>query len=350
MIYNIQVLRAVAAFLVIFAHLEVLLSILGIPKFGWTGVDLFCVISGLIMVYTTSQKPTTALAFFSHRIARIVPIYWLLTIVVFAMALVAPNLLQGTHATAGLLAKSLLFIPDQRADGRVEPLLFVGWTLNFEMFFYLVFTIGLTIRRRLIGVLASVACLVVLVIAGLVYRPSGVLAAFYTRPIMLEFGFGMLIGLALPILPTRLPAAAKIGLVVLMAAALITIAISPIVFPTISSVICNGLPAAIAVASAAALERSGSAIRNPILVGLGAASYSIYLIHPFVTQVVQKLGHALHVHGVTAVGLLIACFIAVAVVGTLVYRLIERPLSTLARRLLEDLTNSKAQTSPRAVG
>jgi exopolysaccharide production protein ExoZ len=343
MIYNIQVLRAVPRSWLYLPISEVLLSILGLPRSGWTGVDLFFVISGLIIVYTTSQKPTPALTFFSHRIARIVPIYWLLTIVVFAIALVAPNLFQGTHATPGQLAKSLLFIPDQRADGRVEPLLFVGWTLNFEMFFYLVFTVGLTFRRRLTGVLASVAFLVVLVIAGLVFRPTGVLAAFYSRPIMLEFGFGMLIGLALPIMPAQLPAAAKIGLVVLTAVALITIAISPVVFPTGSSVICNGLPAAIAVASAAALERAGWAIRNPILVGLGAASYSIYLIHPFVTQVVQKVGHAMHVQGLKAIGLLIICFGAVAVVGTLVYRLIEKPLSIQARKLLETLNGSKAQ-------
>src|SRR5687767_4907064 len=81
---NIQVLRAVAALLVVFVHLDGFLRVLGLRPFGHGGVDLFFVISGFIMVYTTRGRPITPAAFLLNRITRIAPIYWLITLAVFA--------------------------------------------------------------------------------------------------------------------------------------------------------------------------------------------------------------------------------------------------------------------------
>src|SRR5215510_3509135 len=85
---TIQALRGVAAFLVVFVHLETLASLAGAGPdtfaFGNSGVDLFFVISGLIMVVTTAGPNASAGRFMAHRIARIVPLYWTTTLFVFS--------------------------------------------------------------------------------------------------------------------------------------------------------------------------------------------------------------------------------------------------------------------------
>ena len=72
-VHSIQFLRAIAAFTVLLFHL------IG-PAFviGAAGVDVFFVISGFIMgSFAAGGKP---LQFFYHRLVRIVPLYWAVTL------------------------------------------------------------------------------------------------------------------------------------------------------------------------------------------------------------------------------------------------------------------------------
>src|SRR5687768_12090847 len=102
MLNNVQALRAAAAFLVVFVHLQALATALGLGptafEFGNSGVDVFFVISGLIMVLTTQRTRPGANQFMANRVARIVPFYWLMTVLVFGLALAAPQLFSGTQA------------------------------------------------------------------------------------------------------------------------------------------------------------------------------------------------------------------------------------------------------------
>jgi exopolysaccharide production protein ExoZ len=131
---NVQALRAVAAVMVVFVHLDQLGVAAGgrsgLFEAGNAGVDLFFVISGLIMVLTTWGRPIGPRRFFVNRLKRVVPLYWIVTLAVFAIAVVAPSLMQATRADPVELAKSLLFIPFAKANGLVQPVAFVGWTLN----------------------------------------------------------------------------------------------------------------------------------------------------------------------------------------------------------------------------
>src|SRR3954451_25277970 len=96
---------------------------------GWL-VNLFFVISGFIMVYTTFSRPTRPAEFLCNRIARIVPLYWLMTLGTYSIAFVAPTLLQATSTNPLELLKSLFFVPFVKSNGLVQPVLFLGWTLN----------------------------------------------------------------------------------------------------------------------------------------------------------------------------------------------------------------------------
>ena len=155
---SIQILRAVAALGVVALHVSHEgATRLGarnpLPDFsvGAAGVDLFFVISGFIMVYASDALFARAGApayFFTRRLARIVPLYWAATaaaVVCFVAFRYAGALEQLSWQT---FVASLLFVPWPRPDGAMLPVHMLGWTLNFEMFFYVVFALALMLTRR----------------------------------------------------------------------------------------------------------------------------------------------------------------------------------------------------------
>jgi len=339
---NIQALRGVAAFLVVFVHLETLASLAGAGPdtfvFGNSGVDLFFVISGLIMVVTTAGPDASAGRFMAHRIGRIVPLYWTMTLFVFAVAVVAPSLMQATRADPADLVRSLLFIPFEKANGLTQPIVFVGWTLNYEMAFYLLFALGLLARHRLLGLALTASILLTAVLAGVVARPTDTLGRFYTSPIVLEFALGMALGLALPLLrPVAWMTRASYPLALISFALLIA---GPSVWPDVDRFFVFGLPAAILVACALVMERSGVTVASPLIRRLGDASYSTYLTHFFVTQAATKAALALGVAGIWQVSLaIVATFVMVGAMGLVVHTIIEKPMSRAARRWLASSPN-----------
>ena len=324
MIQNVQVLRGVAAILVVFVHLDKLLAQIGLPTWGGGGVDIFFVISGFIMVYTTIGRDIGFSAFMSDRIARIVPAYWIITLAVFLIALIAPALLQATRADGSELLQSLFFIPFTKSNGLIEPVLFVGWTLNYEMFFYLLFACGLAFKR--LGIYGVIVCLVCLVGIGLLERPQGVLVRFYTAPIMVDFGLGVVVGLAYQQITVRSNSQRKLAVALLCVTGLTMAIVLPVLLPDVSRIITGGMPAAALIGGAVTSERWGWVIRSRWLLHMGNASYSIYLVHPFVTQIVQKLASRIPPNPVTASLLIALALLGVYAAGTLVHHFLERPL------------------------
>ncbi|MBO9710388.1 MAG: acyltransferase [Caulobacter sp.] len=328
---NIQALRAIAALMVIFVHLDGLLRLSGGASFGSGGVDIFFVISGFIMVAITVDGGRSPLSFLVERLARIAPLYWILTLGVFALALAAPSLLAGTKADFVQLLKSLAFVPYERGDGTVRPVLFVGWTLNYEMFFYGLFALGLVLPSRRLGIFAVVAALVVLVVLGLGVGPERPLVYFYTRPAVLEFAAGMLLGLyagRLPVLAGPLAKGLVLGLALLMAAAVVA---GPFVTPNMANAVVCGPAALVLVAAALVLERSGWTVSfRPVLL-MGDASYALYLTHPFVVQAATKAAQKLHAESLAPIAILVAVFSCCAC-AVATHRLIEVPILKLTRR------------------
>jgi exopolysaccharide production protein ExoZ len=196
----LQALRAIAAWLVVADH--GLLDVThGDPRnpatpVAWTmgslGVYVFFVISGFIMVQISWQdfgRRGAAANFLRKRIIRIVPLYWLATVAAFAFHKVSAT--HGANAGWLDLLRSLLFIPYPDEDGGWAPVLAQGWTLNYEMFFYAIFTAAMAFPRQ-IAVPAIVSALVIFTLLGSLL-PAGVLT-YLSSPIVLWFAMG--IGLA----------------------------------------------------------------------------------------------------------------------------------------------------------
>lgn len=335
MFYNIQALRAVAALMVVFDHWGDHYggSLQQVGLLGSTGVDIFFVISGFVMIQSTWDRPTSPASFAIGRFVRIVPLYWICTIAVFVAALAMPSAFRSTGSNVVPLVKSLAFVPYLKASGQVQPLLFPGWTLNYEMFFYALFAISLLVRARAVRAGLLVAGLVALIVVGQVGHPSGVIAGFYTRPILLEFGYGVLLGIwnahgglsgSFQWSGWGLLGGGFGGL----------LAMEPI-FPQIDRGFKVGPFAAMVVLAAVLLERSGVVVRARSWLLLGAASYALYLVHPFagtaVFAVVRRLALAPGASICLSIGMTLAVTIAA---GVCMHLWIERPADRWLRARL----------------
>ena len=131
---SIQALRGLAALFVVFQHVRFL-------NFGAFGVDIFFCISGFMIMFTT-EKSTKY--FFRKRLVRILPLYYLMTLGTYLSLLLFPSMFQQTRHDFSYLVKSLLFIPFDIGSGAIQPLVRIGWTINCEMLFYLLFSLPFT--------------------------------------------------------------------------------------------------------------------------------------------------------------------------------------------------------------
>jgi exopolysaccharide production protein ExoZ len=288
---TIQVLRGIAAMMVVLHHYSRTMetyvnrpswiSSLGLGGLGASGVDIFFVISGFIMVYTTDQKPTgskAALSFLEHRVLRIFPLYWLWTSTLLVLW-AAGFAMRSHYFSKTYIVFSYLLIP--AFSGRdYQPLLPQGWTLSFEMLFYLVFAVSILLRvkrRRLpfIGV-----GFVLLWFVGLAFPEKSGIRYLFTEPIIFEFLLGIL---AAEIL-LRLPYSRWWNW---MPAILVSVGASGLLvstmykYPPFLRCVAWGVPAFALVLGGAMFC---SVERSRLFVYLGDASYSIYLTHGFFNE------------------------------------------------------------------
>jgi len=329
---SIQALRAVAALLVVIFHVtqswvdEFGLLDRNVFPAGSSGVDIFFVISGFIMCYTTAAPADRSpLKFAGKRLVRILPLYYGLTLLVFLVAMAAPSLLANTQANFEHLLKSLAFIPYARADGGVFPILFLGWTLNYEMFFYLVFALALFFQQRALSIV--IVTMTALVIVGATLPMEGLFARFYTNEIILNFVWGCLLYAAW----ARWPRAFGAHLWWLGLIGVIAIILQPYVAPALPRSIGAGLPATLIVAAALGFVFPAGAARD-VSVKLGDASYSIYLVHPFVVELAAKaLIKIAGASPLTAGIHLVVSILATCLVSIAIFNFFERPISAWLR-------------------
>jgi peptidoglycan/LPS O-acetylase OafA/YrhL len=292
---SIQILRAVAALGVLWHHTwHEMTARAGWPPLfnefavGAAGVDLFFVISGFVMVFASERmfgRHDAPRVFLARRIVRIVPLYWAVTAILLAYVTIAHGVFPPPFISTQGVVASFLFWPYPLNDGVMAPLHALGWTLNYEMFFYAVFAAAILLPRRA-AVVAVVAVFAALVALGrLTALPQPL--AFWFDPIILEFCFGMAIAIACRE-GVRLPRAASAALIL---AALACYAASAVWGPHLQWRAAEwGLPAAMLVAAfvlAEAAPRPGRLARAFAFVG--DASYSLYLVHVLAFPLTRRM-------------------------------------------------------------
>ncbi len=212
---SVQILRGLAALSVVLFHyrfwLSPLYGDLTIPNkylsWGSAGVDLFFVISGFIMFHITSKKSSglkSALFFSVERLTRILPTYFIALFVAFYYTwevgyFVDPEKLQN-------LISALTFTPfiDAYPPLYIDAggIFVIRWTLNYELYFYLIFSLCLLFNARVSGILLWILATVVTgyALTGQVtlstsgYKTGTPELSFLTNPIIFEFALGILAG------------------------------------------------------------------------------------------------------------------------------------------------------------
>ena len=334
-INSIQYLRGIAALLVVAFHVKVRLARMGYEGAwpGWLGcgVDIFFVISGAIMWITTFDRPMSPGAFLLRRFLRIAPLYYAMTALIVMVMVVAPALVVGGRIDLHHIAASLLFLPALHPVlGTMEPVLPQGWTLNYEMGFYLLFA-GALLLSWSFRAPAVLLALLALVLAGLGSDPHSIFG-FFTSSIILEFGFGLLVGVA--VTSGLRPPKALAGLLMLVGAAGI-----PATWVFVESGVprawLSGTAATALVAGAVFLEARGTVWRSRVMHLLGDASYSIYLVHGLALSAIGvvwgKSGFG--IAPVALAAFTIVSVVGAAFVGVAVYYAAERPLQRVSRLL-----------------
>lgn len=340
---NIQGLRAIAALLVLSSHLfwdivpmrthwakPYVISI------GLAGVDIFFVISGFI-IYHVARRSSSQInkvgraravyEFAIKRIIRIYPLYW---IVLGAAIVVMTAFPSVTLVKKPFL--SLFFLVDSIPNFRVQA----AWSLAFEVYFYAMTALSMLLfpRRIFTGLLIWFAVIGCVVASATLFGLS-IPLDYVAAPILLEFLLGMAVA--------RLVEQGKIVVpVIAVCMGVIGILLGSwdlrhtggrAVQSYLWRFICWGVPAAILVYGAVALEMRKSWIMPKVFQYLGNASYSIYLWHPIIFMAVaaifEQLGWVDAAH--RSLLALLMGMIGLAT-GLLSYHFLEKPSLTLLGR------------------
>ena len=282
MLNSIQFLRALAAWVVVGHHFVQIFyggnNVGFVENFLWNygtlGVDLFFVISGFVIYHATVDRVIPPARFFSLRLIRVIPAYWVFSLLTALLVYSFQGLIPFTQLETGFLLKSLAFIPWANPSGiGYFPLLTPGWTLNFEVAFYSIFGLTLFFSSRY---------RVLLVMLGLFLLQSvvpnfGVPWDFYKNKIIFEFVLG--IGVAI-IYRRELLKHVKTGsAMLLLLLAVIAIAVKG----NGHHYLYVGIPCAFVMI--AALSQEYFFRKYAIFNTLGNQSYSTYLCHVIILSI-----------------------------------------------------------------
>jgi len=338
---TIQFLRAIAVLLVVHCHAidfwnnSKQTHFFYLENFGAVGVDIFFVISGFVITIISYQyaKEKGGFYFFLKRIVRVVPVYWLFSFFV----VVIDYLHSGNLHDKNSILKTILFIPfPSDYPIIVSPILSQGWTLSFELVFYSVVSMAMLAgAKRYLQI--TVLFFLALVCINVFTKNQYVYINFAGSGIMLEFLMGVLTG---AVFLSGFYFSKTVSVIIFMTGIAGLLATLFFGFGSISQArftlnghlavyrsILWGLPSAMLVAGFVMREKAGPVKIQPVWIGIGNASYSIYLTHNFFLQSIYLRFTKWDTQKKVPpdVQLLIAMAIVVAG-GYIFYRLLEKPL------------------------
>jgi len=341
-ITSLQVLRGFAAFGVVCHHAfravtvhrppdmalppPLLLGNHALVEVGSCGVDIFFVLSGFLMIFISDAYRNGARPighFIAQRLIRIWPLYALATAVAclpLALSFARTGILP--YDLHPLRLASFSFVPSFSEKGALQPIVGVGWTLNYEMLFYLCFALTLLVSRKLF-IPVLVLMLLSLYFLGLTLPASSAAGVFFSNSVIFEFLFGAVVGELFMQKRLQCPYPLLwivLGLLFMFLAASL---------PQNSGFRgwARGLPSATILIGVLHLEKK---VKWPTLaVRLGDASYSIYLIHTqIIFHIAVFLFPVLH-HYTTPIAPEATAAVAILaslLAGWLCYRFVESPL------------------------
>ncbi|WP_293887110.1 MULTISPECIES: acyltransferase family protein [unclassified Sphingobacterium] len=330
---GLQILRFIAAIFVVYAHYNFLQI-----RFGVFGVDIFFVISGFIISLIASSNPEN---FLKKRVARILPLYSIATMLVFILITYLPELFRNTVSNWEAFIKSLLFIPYRIENS--GPLLSLGWTLNCEMFFY--FTMALTISFNSEKIMLPLQCGLVFICCYLIFnalKTESYIYRFYANSAMPEFLLGIILFYI-----WKSYKSIKSYLIDITIIIFAVLAFSLMIYTEIygggllwERYLYKGIPAFVVVFGFLVLDKylNPKSFLIKLFVRLGDASYFTYLFHPFIIFGLTRLFYPIVLPDGSNTSIeflkMLLSILVVSYCSLLGYRFLDKPLGNFTRRLL----------------
>lgn len=341
MIFSVQYMRAIAALMVVCTHTawkgeQYSTNPMYWFNIGGVGVDLFFIISGYIMCHTIFNKKLNVVDFIKARLVRIIPLYWVLTSVALCVYWVAPDKVNSSGGSTSVLYSFILFPTDSKY------LIQNGWTLSYEFYFYIIFSVGLFFAGFL-RFLAPAVILLSLALFGYLVETGGIYFNFLTNSLLIEFAMGIFIFNI-----HRAIVFNNSYSLILIIVSIVSLAYVNFFGGSGERVLDYGVPCFLFFLAMINFESKFSILKNntasSIMAKIGDSSYSIYLIHPFVLTgssiVLNKLGFS--VYGWFFVSLLI---INSVLAGLCCHVFLEKPMTEFIRRLVKwQSANNQIQT------
>ena len=345
-------LRALAATMVVMIHTGALVNFgaLGqaITSAGKYGVDIFFVISGYTIARTFTEAKNYQ-SYLTRRILRIVPLYWLAIAVAILLwrtgAFALPYWMQELGSQPDLynflMHLSMLSYLDYRV---ANSLLGVEWTIPIEVFWYVCLPLLLHFTKNIPKAVGGILVLLVLT-GGLSYASKQLFGT--SQPIKwspIAHGHLFVVGAAAFYLRERFAEGGS-------GRAAFWIGGAVLVFLTALLLDFGGRSELLALSTAAMIvwatpQRAAWLTRPltlPPMLFLGSISYSIYLLHMLVLQVMQ--GFALLPQAGLAQFLVVYSVTVALSTGT--YLLVEKPTNRMGRRLAEAGQLAGSTASPK---
>ncbi len=340
---SLQSLRGIAVLLVVLLHVYAFEKKAGVGPsllpgfsiFGSSGVDLFFVISGFVMVYTTldvKRSFGTFGKFLYKRATRIYPLYWIVTAVLLLGYIAFPQLIHRTDLAEVNFLKAILLFPQENL-----PYVIVGWTLIHELYFYAAFSFFVLCDQKKLPYLLITWLILVICLYYSSSSTSSSIFQLIAHPLTFEFILGCFAGLLVSKGRIYFPT----SMLLLGSTALLSgwYCFHAFIGPELygwSRAILLGVPYSIIVYGASSLELRGlRSASNTILLRLGDASYSIYLLHFFLisllTKVWSHLFPALEQTFLDNITYVLLCFALSCGAGVLSFLYLERPIIRASR-------------------
>ena len=334
---GIQALRFFAAMLVVVTHAT---SMVGERMYllpgehywrpGMAGVDMFFIISGFVMAVSARSIRDRVNAwklFLMRRVIRVVPMYWLATTFKLTFIMIFPAMALNTPVEFWHVVASYFFVPTFDSTGNmILPVLKVGWTLIYEMTFYLLFAAALFLRWP--PLLSTAIIFGIFTLINMFSEPSSPLGFGFLNPIMLEFVMGMMVAkYCTQIKLTRL----------VLPVVLVPFCLAIMIWGGSLDIwwrwLYWGAPSMVIVALFVMTEAQLRVHMPKVFIVLGDSSYSLYLTHtlliPIIGSILVKLNM---INGTVAV---ISCLIAAPIAGLIVYLTIERHITEFLKKFIK---------------